>query len=382
MQAPRLPPELFDAIIDHLHDDRHTLGTCALVCRGWLPASRMHNFRELNIDRCSSSQKPCQLLCDSTSTVLPYVRCLRLDLFGSSRDSASASELSWLNNTLPRMRLRELTALQHLELRRLRWEYLSPESRACILAACKHVRRLTLQTLVCPTVTPALEMLSAAPLIERLELSRGGRLGEDRAILDSSSPSFVDWRMSGTLRSVAIGIGYPFFLVALGRFAPMLRVHTLSMTYVKWQEARELAAFVKSCGPSLEHVHITFGPSDSDDSSAADVFCEAGGFSSNTALRTLTLGTYPYAAPMQSILQQVPSSVMEIARVVAPPQCLQTMDLVGLASVFRAGRFSATRLEMVVVANDVADPLTEVRDILEQCFATLRAEGRFVLVDD
>ncbi|KAH9933315.1 uncharacterized protein B0H18DRAFT_1101996 [Fomitopsis serialis] len=381
MHAPRLPPELFDAIIDHLHDDRHTLATCALVCRGWLPASRMHNFHELSIHRYSISQQPCELLCDSTSTVLPYVRRLRLDLGGSSRDSAStfAFESPWLNSMLPRMRLRELTALQHFELRCLRWEYLSPESRACILAACNYVRSLTLQTLVSPTVSPALEMLSAAPLIEHFELSRSVHIGDDRTILDSSSPSFVDWRMPGTLRSVTIGIRCPFFLVALDRFTPALRIRTLSVTYVEWQEARNVAAFMKSCGPSLEHVHVTFGPSDSDHSSGADMFREAGGFSFNTSLRTLTLSTYPHAAPMLSVLQQVPSSVMEIVRVVATSQSLKTVDLVGLASVFRAGPLSAARLEIIVIVNDVADSLVEARGILHQCFATLEVEGRFVL---
>ncbi|EMD31026.1 hypothetical protein CERSUDRAFT_100751 [Gelatoporia subvermispora B] len=41
---PRLPPELTDRMIDFLHDDIPTLKTCALVCRAWVPASRMYTF--------------------------------------------------------------------------------------------------------------------------------------------------------------------------------------------------------------------------------------------------------------------------------------------------------------------------------------------------
>jgi hypothetical protein len=45
----RLPPELIDAIIEQLHDDRAALATCALVCRSWVPASRHHLFSDVTI---------------------------------------------------------------------------------------------------------------------------------------------------------------------------------------------------------------------------------------------------------------------------------------------------------------------------------------------
>ena len=41
---PRLPAELTDRVIDHLHADHLTLATCSLVCKTWLPASRHHLF--------------------------------------------------------------------------------------------------------------------------------------------------------------------------------------------------------------------------------------------------------------------------------------------------------------------------------------------------
>ncbi|KAJ7164184.1 hypothetical protein C8R46DRAFT_1192939 [Mycena filopes] len=41
------PPELADRFIDNLHDDRHTLATCALVSKTWTPASRYHLFRHV-----------------------------------------------------------------------------------------------------------------------------------------------------------------------------------------------------------------------------------------------------------------------------------------------------------------------------------------------
>ena len=47
---PKLPAELSDAIIDHLHNDKASLAACALVCKGWVPASRHHLFRSVVID--------------------------------------------------------------------------------------------------------------------------------------------------------------------------------------------------------------------------------------------------------------------------------------------------------------------------------------------
>lgn len=47
--VPRLPPELCDRVIDHLLFDRHALSMCALTCRAWLPASRLHLFRHVRL---------------------------------------------------------------------------------------------------------------------------------------------------------------------------------------------------------------------------------------------------------------------------------------------------------------------------------------------
>ncbi|KAG6864991.1 hypothetical protein C0991_005813 [Blastosporella zonata] len=40
----RLPQELYERIIDHLHNHVLSLLACSLVCRAWVPASRYHLF--------------------------------------------------------------------------------------------------------------------------------------------------------------------------------------------------------------------------------------------------------------------------------------------------------------------------------------------------
>ncbi|KAF7330208.1 O-methylsterigmatocystin oxidoreductase [Mycena venus] len=45
----QIPPEVVDAIIDHLASDSRTLRNCTTVARSWLPRSRNHLFRHLSI---------------------------------------------------------------------------------------------------------------------------------------------------------------------------------------------------------------------------------------------------------------------------------------------------------------------------------------------
>ncbi|KAH8092535.1 hypothetical protein BXZ70DRAFT_459070 [Cristinia sonorae] len=46
---PRLPPELMDYIIDHLHKSSKELKVLGLVCRAWLISTRYHLFRTIRV---------------------------------------------------------------------------------------------------------------------------------------------------------------------------------------------------------------------------------------------------------------------------------------------------------------------------------------------
>lgn len=74
--APRLPPELYDRILDHLHDDPRALSACSLTCRSWLPTSRFHLFQGVRIH---SFDYECFLGTLRSSPVIGrYVTSLRL----------------------------------------------------------------------------------------------------------------------------------------------------------------------------------------------------------------------------------------------------------------------------------------------------------------
>ncbi|KZT66726.1 hypothetical protein DAEQUDRAFT_674517, partial [Daedalea quercina L-15889] len=76
---PQFPAELIEMIIKNGSDDPRTLASCSLVCRSWSPIARAQRFQRLSITPRSDTPPRCALLlCDPTSTVLPYVRQLDL----------------------------------------------------------------------------------------------------------------------------------------------------------------------------------------------------------------------------------------------------------------------------------------------------------------
>jgi hypothetical protein len=65
----KLPQELIDAIIDHLHDDKEALASCSLVCRTWTPRTRHYLFTNFTLNG-----KKLKTFPRSGSAVMPFIR--------------------------------------------------------------------------------------------------------------------------------------------------------------------------------------------------------------------------------------------------------------------------------------------------------------------
>ncbi len=75
----QLPQELVDHIIDHLHDDKHSLTSLSIVSKSWLPPCRLHLFNSICIKRkWSEPFEDFADFVDSTPGVCTYVKNLRL----------------------------------------------------------------------------------------------------------------------------------------------------------------------------------------------------------------------------------------------------------------------------------------------------------------
>jgi hypothetical protein len=76
--SPRLPQELCDYVIDYLHCNRAALKACSLVCKDWLPASRLHLSRAIYRwpSKCADLLS---LLESPLCTIKPFVKTLEIE---------------------------------------------------------------------------------------------------------------------------------------------------------------------------------------------------------------------------------------------------------------------------------------------------------------
>ncbi|KAJ7127939.1 hypothetical protein C8R44DRAFT_779047 [Mycena epipterygia] len=83
MSHAALPRELCDLVVDYLHAERVTLGSCALVCRAWVPASRFHLFERISLSQKDghAAARLNDLLASPRATFAGAVR--RLDLYNA-----------------------------------------------------------------------------------------------------------------------------------------------------------------------------------------------------------------------------------------------------------------------------------------------------------
>ncbi|KAI0076450.1 hypothetical protein K474DRAFT_1622892, partial [Panus rudis PR-1116 ss-1] len=68
-----LPPELVDEAIDHLWNDIRSLQSCSLVCKAWLPSSRLHLFRTVRLRKADDCAKLSSIV--ESSPII--ARCVR-----------------------------------------------------------------------------------------------------------------------------------------------------------------------------------------------------------------------------------------------------------------------------------------------------------------
>lgn len=129
----RLPQELVDHIVDHLHDDPASLLACATVCRGWLPASRVHLFARIHLDIAHTVNARCTRLCavlDENADILPLVHELHITELCAPNGPVTAVALPALLARLVHLRRVELVA----KLPTARWDQLKPPLRRAIEA--------------------------------------------------------------------------------------------------------------------------------------------------------------------------------------------------------------------------------------------------------
>jgi hypothetical protein len=111
-QCSVLPAELFDSIIDYLHNNPGTLRRCSRVCKSWLPASRFHIFGFVRVEE-KNAQRFVEIVL--ASVVREYIREIRISWLPPLDGAGifSKNYTSQLIGIIPR--LTELPALKSIE---------------------------------------------------------------------------------------------------------------------------------------------------------------------------------------------------------------------------------------------------------------------------
>ncbi|KAF7337381.1 hypothetical protein MSAN_02264200 [Mycena sanguinolenta] len=231
-----LPPELWDAILDHLHHDRATLRAAALVCRTWVPTSRFYLFEDISL----SPKYPARaaylnaLLMSPHSTIAPAVRKLALPGALTPIQVCTPSGVRQFTSLIGLVpSLAYLPRLVELEV-----------SDLALAGAWKTVERLTL-TGVCAG-PGLLRVVQALPRLTQLTLECVTAIvyhGGGRAV--ESGP-----------RTVAICGSSLAFLGWAALAAP--HVVTLSVDTLVSAELHFLAEYLCVLGATLQHLDLTF----------------------------------------------------------------------------------------------------------------------------
>ncbi|KAJ7155232.1 hypothetical protein C8R46DRAFT_1196734 [Mycena filopes] len=135
------PPELHDRVIDHLHGDKHALGTCGLVSQNWARSSRHHLFKSVTL-KDATWESFLSLLDSPLATFMHSVDTLAI-MQTVDLDSDSASPLDDIVPRLPRF-----PNVNCLRLANLAWDGISPLTAESLATLFDNITELDIHLVI------------------------------------------------------------------------------------------------------------------------------------------------------------------------------------------------------------------------------------------
>jgi hypothetical protein len=240
---PIIPTELWDEIIDHLHDDKSTIGTCGLVCRSWISSSRFHLFSTIQLT--TFDIDTIAVLCTPGSTIPPYVRAL--EMYEGRGRAGCKWDLPWVSNAL--LQLSRLSAVESLSLSRVAWDGLMPEAKKRLYILCQGLKTLELDCMAFETLGQALHFISSAPLLECLSLGTMDIQSREAPLTKFHAPP---------MKRVMFyfNVYTPVVLDWLCLSQPVPSVRSLSFELIDVAQIHSISAYLQQLGPFLEDLEL------------------------------------------------------------------------------------------------------------------------------
>lgn len=271
-QTPAIPQELVDTIIDHSHSDRQLLGTCALVCRSWVPPSRYHLFNYIAI-RKENATALLDLLQSQLITFLPYLQ--GLTFFCNADEPTDAPRIWHIASVLPQL----LAHCPLLSVRSITFKVDCDAEDGCRhthLLSDQESELLTNLPSSCPNVT-SLHLDSVRFVSAFFEsLSKFKRLEHLSLMTDSLCESVIDYaKLPPPVQLQSIAVEQPTWGIWNGMPDPNKsglvqvvdwitsggkgpKIQRLRVTCTEPHELASVGSFLRFLGGDLQVLDITF----------------------------------------------------------------------------------------------------------------------------
>ena len=190
MQAP-LPPEIFDLVIDHLHDELITLKACCLVSKSWVARSRTHIFAQVTFDPAGSSVGSwMKAFPNPSNSPAHHTRSLRIHNLGT----LPANMCAWICS---------FRHIQELSVDHIGWEEPRGFSYVPLHGLSHTLKSLHLSTSLGTTTTEVMYLVCSFPFLEDLSLHSTHEGDTDRWAVRPTLPKFTgSLRLKGKNRSI------------------------------------------------------------------------------------------------------------------------------------------------------------------------------------
>ncbi|KAJ6532741.1 hypothetical protein DFH09DRAFT_1326016 [Mycena vulgaris] len=254
MSESVFPQELYDIIISLC--DQRSLVSCCLVCRTWVPSSRIRLFANLRplIISPTSLPQALQLVDNSASTISPYIRSLVLKDWDNT-PAHSESPGSWSSSRsfhalLPRITGR-MVAVETLAFHATDWEEMADGALKFLVFTFKDsLKTLEVRDCSCRTFSSLVSLACSFSVLENLSLHRLVRL-DPKAIELDGSPSLEH------LRGIHVHGYIKKELVQWIMATKRVEIEVVTIGPLLPGEARSVGKFLKSLKNNLRQITLS-----------------------------------------------------------------------------------------------------------------------------
>jgi len=250
MSNPRLPADMLDHVVDHLHDEKCALRNCCLVSRSWIPRTRKYLFADIKLQTKENLESWKETFPDPSTSPAHYTKSLSISC---TLPITAAETGDWIGG-FPRV--------THLVVggRRFLPGTLGP--KLALLYGFSPIKSLRVDLLVLDSPQifdlvlsfPLLENLSVFSCAEAKELTHNA--GSPDALLaviqPSNSPAF-----SGTLE-LSMDEGMRPIAHRLLSLSGGIHFQKLVLRWAEDEDMLLTMALVERCSRTLVSLHITY----------------------------------------------------------------------------------------------------------------------------